>query len=440
MTFNEWAKKYTGEKIDYDKAYGVQCVDLIKHYVKNVLGIEPQAIGNAIEYYNKRKTSKYITDNFTVYDFKKGFAFKKGDIIVMKGKSEYGHIAVCNGEYNDEGVYAYDENGNGSGDGMTLRFFEYDGYYKLLCILRPKAQAKIGAADKTYFGVDISEHNGTVDWTELAKHIDFAVLRIGWVGNGKYKMDTEFAKNYEAAKKAGVKLGAYVYMYSKTAENAEVGADWILSQIKGKYFEMPIYCDMEDESIAGLGKKTLSAIATAFCDEIKKGGYAVGIYANKYWFTEKLNKNLQTKYHTWIAHYTSGTEKYKGEFEMWQNSSTGHVDGVKGNVDTNYLYKNIFTKAPVEPEKPAEKKPYSNGAESFDSAYKNGKQFTVSAASSLWLRKAPVDGKTIIAMPHGAKVMWFGYYTKVKNVIWRYVQYKHNGKTYEGFCSGKYLK
>ncbi len=202
----------------------------------------------------------------------------------------------------------------------------------------------------SYFGVDISEHNGTVDWAKVAKKVDFAILRIGWVGNTQNKMDKTFAANYAAAKKAGVKLGAYVYIYSKTTAAAKSGAEWILRQLDGKTFDMPIYCDMEDQSIASLSKSTLTAITDAFNAVIKASGYKVGIYASRYWFDSKLDKSVCKAYNTWIAHYASGTDKYKGEYQMWQNSSKGRVDGVKGNVDTNYLYENVFTS--VETEQP----------------------------------------------------------------------------------------
>ena len=153
-----------------------------------------------------------------------------------------------------------------------------------------------------------------------------------------------FTANYNAAKKAGIKLGAYVYVYSKTADAAKKEADWVLSQIKGKTFELPVYCDMEDKTIAKLPKATLTAITNEFNKKIKAGGFNVGVYANLDWFTNKLDKSVKAA-HTWIAHYTSGTNKYRGEYEMWQNSSKGKVDGVKGNVDTNYLYNDIFAKS-----------------------------------------------------------------------------------------------
>lgn len=160
MTFQKFIATYEGKKIDYDKSYGVQCVDLIKLFIDKVLGIEPQAIGNAIDYYKKRNKLKYLKDNFTAYDFKSGFKFKPGDIIVMQGSSAYGHIAVCTGDYDKKGVYAFDENYKGSGAGMTKRFFEYNGPYKIKCILRPKNQKNLKGEIIKYYpafkGVTVS--------------------------------------------------------------------------------------------------------------------------------------------------------------------------------------------------------------------------------------------------------------------------------------------
>ena len=147
MLFSEWVKNYLNKKIDYDGYAGVQCVDLIKLYIDKVLGIKPQSIGNAIDYYKKRKTIKYLKENFIPYDYKKGIKFQKGDIIVLKGNSKYGHIAVCNGKSDDKGVYAYDENYRGSGDGMTLHYFPFNGYYTIKCILRPVNQKNINKVE-----------------------------------------------------------------------------------------------------------------------------------------------------------------------------------------------------------------------------------------------------------------------------------------------------
>lgn len=110
VSFEEWVSKNLSRAIDYDGAYGVQCVDLAKHYIKNVLGITPQSIGNAIDYYNKRNTSKYLTDNFVWIDNTPEFIPQKGDLCVFKSRSGNGHISVATGDGTTSYFYSYDQN------------------------------------------------------------------------------------------------------------------------------------------------------------------------------------------------------------------------------------------------------------------------------------------------------------------------------------------
>lgn len=210
-----------------------------------------------------------------------------------------------------------------------------------------------------FFGIDVSEHNGSIDWNEASKHIDFAILRIGWVGNkNNHKLDKKFEEFYKQAKAAGVKLGAYVYMYTKSEETAKLGAEWAIEQLKGKEFELPIYCDMEDKSIAGLGKTKLTEITKAFNNVLEEAGYWAGIYASRNWFDNYLEDGIEKRFTSWIAHYTSSSNKYEDEYDMWQNSSSGRVQGISGRVDTNYLYRDLFSEVGHNTEnKPPETKP-----------------------------------------------------------------------------------
>ena len=124
MTYTKWVKLYKGTKIDYDNAYGVQCVDLIKHYIKKVLGTTPQSIGNAYQYWEKRN-SKYISNLFVPVKNNKYTIPKTGDVFVRssgynsKGERT-GHIGVCTGNGNTEYFFAYEQNAGGTGEGMTL--------------------------------------------------------------------------------------------------------------------------------------------------------------------------------------------------------------------------------------------------------------------------------------------------------------------------------
>lgn len=141
MKMDKWVKKNLGRKIDYDGVYGVQCVDLIKHFVKNVLDVEPESIGNAIEYYNKRKTSKYLTSNFKWIDNSRKFVPQKGDLCVFTSKSGYGHISIATGQGSTSYFYSYDQNyPRSKHEPMTKIKHTYSSF---LGVLRPKKQNKI---------------------------------------------------------------------------------------------------------------------------------------------------------------------------------------------------------------------------------------------------------------------------------------------------------
>lgn len=179
MYFDDYIKKFVGQKIDYDKVYGVQCVDLIKHYIKNVLEIEPQSIGNALDYYNKRYSSDYLATNFKWLDYKKGFKFKKGDIIVFKSQSIFGHIGLCSGEYGKRGVWVYDENYKGTGAGITKRLYLYnDANYKILGVLRPINRDKIAPIFKLKANYKSTEQITTYQNSTLK-------YKLGHIGKNK---------------------------------------------------------------------------------------------------------------------------------------------------------------------------------------------------------------------------------------------------------------
>lgn len=141
MTMDKWIKLHYGKGVDYDNVYGVQCVDLVKCFIKEVLGVEPESIGNAIEYYRKAKTSKYLKDNFKWIDNTETFIPKRGDIAVFESNTGHGHVCVCTGVGNTSYFWSYDQNyPNGKHEPMTL--IEHN-YKKMKGVLRPYNQKNI---------------------------------------------------------------------------------------------------------------------------------------------------------------------------------------------------------------------------------------------------------------------------------------------------------
>lgn len=195
------------------------------------------------------------------------------------------------------------------------------------------------------FGIDVSQHQGNINWDLVKNQINFAILRLGWIGNkNNHTLDTQFERNYAECKRLGIPVGVYVYNYCNSEETAKSGANWTLEKLKGKSLELPIYLDMEDNSIANLGKDKLTNICIAFNTIIEQDGRWAGVYANENWFNNYLNKEeIRRRYTTWIASYKSGVDCYKGTYDIWQNSSSGKINGISGNVDTNYMYRDLMT-------------------------------------------------------------------------------------------------
>ena len=190
-------------------------------------------------------------------------------------------------------------------------------------------------------GIDVSQHNNRINWVEVKNDgIDFAMLRLGWIGNKEnHTLDTFFKENYDSCKKLNIPIGIYVYSYVENEEAAKNAAKWTVEQLKDKKITYPIYIDIEDDQIEKLDVQTLTNITKTYLEELKTAGYSkVGIYANKNWLINKLDMSQLEKYEIWLAHYTSQTD-YSGKYDMWQYTSSGDVNGIQGRVDMDYSYK-----------------------------------------------------------------------------------------------------
>ena len=98
MTLEEFVKKYNGKKVDYDNAYGAQCVDLFRQYAKEALGIK--------EHTGPCATSGGAKDLFLDYNkmpVEKKYFYRStqktwipGDVLIWDAteKNKYGHVAI----------------------------------------------------------------------------------------------------------------------------------------------------------------------------------------------------------------------------------------------------------------------------------------------------------------------------------------------------------
>lgn len=186
--------------------------------------------------------------------------------------------------------------------------------------------------------IDISQHNGFIDFNKVKNDgVEAIIIRVGWIGNKQnHTLDTRFKEYYQKAKEVGLKIGFYVYSYCKTIETLRNGVDWLVSKIEDKTFELPIFLDLEDETIKDIGKDTLTIQAVQFCTIIENLGYKAGVYASKDWFLYKLDINKILNFKIWLAEWNGRENHTLGyKVDLWQYTSKGKINGITSNVDIN---------------------------------------------------------------------------------------------------------
>lgn len=184
-------------------------------------------------------------------------------------------------------------------------------------------------------GIDVSHWRGSIDWEKVADDdVSFAMLGTRYRG----QVDPYFSEFAQEAHAAGIQIGAYIYSYALDVEGAEAEADFVINLIKDYPISFPIAYDLEDSSQAGLTPQELAEMVNAFCGKIEAAGYYPLLYANDYWLANRIDMSM-VNYDVWVARY-----EVKHAFStpvMWQATSSGSIEGINGNVDINFLYKDF---------------------------------------------------------------------------------------------------
>lgn len=187
-------------------------------------------------------------------------------------------------------------------------------------------------------GIDVSHWQGNINWAKVKMAgIQFAIIKAGGSDDGFYT-DSKWEANYRGAKANGIAVGAYYFAGPKcvTAAAGKADAKRFIRLLKGKKLEYPVCFDCEAQPVSKRSGTTKAALA--FCKELEKAGYYAGIYASTYsGFQDRLNDAKLHSIAHWVAQY-AGKCSYRGDYGLWQYSSSGRVPGICGNVDMNYAY------------------------------------------------------------------------------------------------------
>ena len=192
-------------------------------------------------------------------------------------------------------------------------------------------------------GIDVSKFQSSINWQKVKNAgINFVIIRCGYrgYGSGVLVQDPMFASHITGAKAAGLRVGIYFFSQAVSEAEAVEEASMAVKLARQYGINMPIAIDSEYANggagrADGLSKSARTDITIAFCNTVANAGYKPMVYASKSWFSDHLDvSRFPSSYRIWVAHYAK-TCGYTGRYDIWQNTSKGSVDGVKGNVDMN---------------------------------------------------------------------------------------------------------
>lgn len=275
--------------------------------------------GNQLYY---KKDGKYIEATYNDYLEHKTFFRKKKDAAY-----KYTGWQTIDGH-----LYYFDKNGNYVTGDQVIQGAKYTF----------GSDGKMAKSSGT-MGIDVSKHNGNIDWNAVKNSgVSYVIIRCGYRGysTGVLVEDPKFRSNIQGAKAAGLKVGAYFFSQAVNEVEAVEEASMAIDLVKGYGLNYPLFLDVEGSGgrADGISRDTRTAVCKTFCQTVQNSGISAGVYANKTWFSEKINTGSLTNYKLWLAQYASAPTYTATRYDLWQYSSKGKVSGISGNVDMNISY------------------------------------------------------------------------------------------------------
>ena len=217
-------------------------------------------------------------------------------------------------------------------------------------------------------GIDVSQHQGTIDWETVQQEIDYAIVRLcdfyHQQPDGTCKLDEQFENNIKKCEELNIPVGVYYYSHATTEEEAMAEASFVADSLKAYSLEYPVYMDIETKEQNALideNQQQMKEVIASAMTELESEGYFAGIYCNGGSESDTKRKefinDISKVYNCWLtsnATYNIAvdfqdfkTEDYEvlmmpsETIAMYQYSQQGQINGITGNVDLNYANEDL---------------------------------------------------------------------------------------------------
>ena len=222
---------------------------------------------------------------------------------------------------------------------FTYCYFFYSNFVKPYSFRWKAIYGDINFPKGEIRGIDISHYQKKVDWQRLKKakinnqSLFFVFIKAT---EGCEDCDSLFYFNFKSAKKHNIKRGAYHFFSYHSSGISQ--AKYFCSTAKLQKGDLPPVLDIEfDKEIQFTNDAYRQKTEIQNWLLYTENYYRIKpiIYASYNFKSQFLQDPFFEQYPYWIAHYYLDSLTYVGNWNFWQHTDAGHVDGIDGFVDLN---------------------------------------------------------------------------------------------------------
>jgi lysozyme len=183
-------------------------------------------------------------------------------------------------------------------------------------------------------GIDVSHHNGVIDWAKVAA--DGVAYAYAKATEGVNTKDSQFNVNYLGMKQNQILRGAYHFFHPELdASSQATNFLSLVSRLTPDDLTPAIDVEVDD----GQSASAITVAVQAWLDKVEQQlGRTPLIYTSaSFWNTRLGATDAFARYPLWVAHYTNraapNIPQGFSDYTFWQYSESGTVSGISGNVD-----------------------------------------------------------------------------------------------------------
>ena len=179
-------------------------------------------------------------------------------------------------------------------------------------------------------GIDVSAHNGEIDFEQVARSgISFVYVKAS---EGANYRDRRFVENVTRAHQAGLKVGAY-HFFRKDVEGDKQAINFIRAA-RAVHLDLPYVIDIEDwENSVFVRNSTVKENLREMIAQLRHVNFDVMIYTNKSGYNDYIMDDFADM-PLWLCTFTHPDSiDSQINWHLHQYSHWGNVAGVDGDVD-----------------------------------------------------------------------------------------------------------